>query len=60
MEDRLDYIRRKIKNKRLYYGSYNPRSTFLYEVEDAEDDVLWLIAEVERLRAAHPADDPRT
>jgi hypothetical protein len=52
MEDRLDYIRRMMKNKRLYYSSYNPRAAYMYDLEDAEDDMLWLVAEVERLRAA--------
>jgi hypothetical protein len=52
MEERLEHIKRKIKGRRLYYSSYNPHSTYMYDVEDAEDDVLWLIAEVERLRGA--------
>jgi hypothetical protein len=51
MEERLEHIKRMIKGKKVYYSSYNPRAAYMYDVEDAEDDVLWLIAEVERLRA---------
>ncbi len=51
MEERLEHIKRKIKGKKVYYSSYNPHATYLYDVEDAEDDILWLIAEIERLRA---------
>ena len=50
MEERLEHIKRKVKGKRVYYSSYNPQSAYMYDVEDAEDDILWLIAEVERLR----------
>ncbi len=50
MQDRLDYIKGKIKDRKVYYSAYNPHSTYMYDVEDAEDDVLWLIAEVEKLR----------
>jgi hypothetical protein len=50
MEDRLAYIKKKLKDRRIYYSSYNPRSSYLYDIEDAEDDLLWLISEVERLR----------
>jgi hypothetical protein len=50
MEERLEHIKRKIKGKKVYYSSYNPRATYMYDVEDAEDDILWLIAEIERLR----------
>jgi hypothetical protein len=52
MEERLEHIKKKIRGKKVYYSSYNPRSAYMYDVEDAEDDVLWLIAEVERLREA--------
>ncbi len=51
MEERLAHIKKKIRGKKIYYSSYNPKAAYMYEVEDAEDDVLWLIAEVERLRA---------
>jgi hypothetical protein len=50
MEERLEHIKKKIRGKKVYYSSYNPRSAYMYDVEDAEDDVLWLIAEVEKLR----------
>jgi hypothetical protein len=51
MEERLEHIRKKMKGRRVYYSSYAPGSAYLYEVEDAEDDMLWLISEVERLRS---------
>ncbi len=50
MEDRLEYIRKRMKDRKVYYSSYNPRSAYLYDVEDAEEDMLWLVFEVERLR----------
>ncbi len=50
MEDRLSYIKRKMKDRKVYYSAFNPSAAYMYEVEDAEDDVLWLIAEVEKLR----------
>ncbi len=50
MEDRLEYIKRKLKDRKVYYSSFNPSAAYMYDVEDAEDDVLWLISEVERLR----------
>jgi hypothetical protein len=50
MEDRLAYISRKLKGRRVYYSVYDPSSPYLYDVEDAQEDVMWLVAEVERLR----------
>ncbi len=50
MEDRLEYIRKRMKDRKVYYSSYNPSSSYLYDVEDAEEDMLWLISEVEKLR----------
>jgi hypothetical protein len=50
MEDRLLYIKKKLKGRKVYYSTYNPRASYMYDVEDAGDDLLWLIYEVERLR----------
>jgi hypothetical protein len=50
LEDRLERIRRLLKERRVYWSTYNPGSTYLYDVEEAGDDVAWLVAEVERLR----------
>ncbi len=50
MEERLEHIKKKLKDRRVYYSSYNPNSSYSYDVEDAGDDMLWLISEVERLR----------
>ena len=52
MEDRLEHIRRKLKNGKVYYSRYSPRAEMMYEVDDAGDDVLWMIHEIERLRKA--------
>jgi uncharacterized small protein (DUF1192 family) len=51
MEDRLTYIEKKLASRRVYYSAYNPRSSYLYDVEDADEDIRWLVSEVERLRA---------
>jgi hypothetical protein len=49
-EDRLERIRRLLKERRVYWSTYNPGSSYLYDVEEAHDDVAWLVAEIERLR----------
>ena len=48
-EDRLDHIRRLLKERTAYWSVYNPRSSYLYDVEEAGDDIRWLVAEIERL-----------
>ncbi|OHD75254.1 MAG: hypothetical protein A2177_12600 [Spirochaetes bacterium RBG_13_68_11] len=61
MEDRLERIRRLLKERRAYWSAYNPSSSFLYDVEDAGDDIQWLLAEVTRLREeAKDSATPRT
>jgi hypothetical protein len=52
MEDRLEHIRKKARVCRVYYSRYSPRSDLMYEIEDAGDDVQWMIHEIERLREA--------
>jgi hypothetical protein len=47
---RLERIRRLLKERRVYWSAYHPGSSYLYDVEEAGDDVAWLVAEVERLR----------
>ena len=49
-EARLERIRRLLKERRAYWSAYNPGSSYLYDVEEAGDDVAWLVAEVERLK----------
>ncbi len=51
MEDRLEHIKKKLKDRTVYYSKYNPRAAYMYDVDDAEDDFLWLVYEVERLRS---------
>lgn len=50
MEDRIEYLKKKIKRNKVYYSSYNPRSEFLQDIEDAREDFLWMLFEIERLR----------
>lgn len=51
MQDRLEYIRNKMKRCKVYYSRYSPRAELMYEVEDAEEDFRWMMFEIERLRA---------
>ena len=48
--DRLQVIKDRLGGARVYYSIPNPRSTYLMDVENAADDIRWLIYEVERLR----------
>jgi hypothetical protein len=50
MQDRLEIIRAKLRKCKVYYSRYSPRSELMYEIEEAEEDVRWMIYEIERLR----------
>jgi hypothetical protein len=50
LDDRLELIKKRLKRNRVYYSSYNPKSDYLHDIEDAADDLMWLVYEVERLR----------
>ena len=50
MEDRLNHIKKRLKKSRLYYSRYSPRSDMMYEVDEADEDVSWMVYEIERLR----------
>ena len=50
LDDRLELIKKRLKRHRVYYSSYNPKSDYLHDIEDAADDLMWLVYEVERLR----------
>jgi len=58
MLDRLEYIRNRLRLGRIYYSRYNPSAELMYEVDDAEEDVRWMIQEIERLRALVPDREP--
>ena len=58
MRDRLEYIRDRLSRSRVYYSRYNPHAELMYDVEDAEEDVRWMIYEIERLRALLPEGEP--
>ncbi len=50
MEDRLTVIKDKKKNSTVYYSKYNPASELMYDIEEADEDFLWMVYEIERLR----------
>ncbi len=50
MEDRLTVIKDKKKNSTVYYSKYNPASELMYDIEEAEEDFLWMVYEIERVR----------
>ena len=50
MQDRLEFIQAKLKQCKVYYSRYSPRSELMYEIEEAEEDVGWMVYEIERLR----------
>jgi hypothetical protein len=52
MKERLGHIKGKIANRQVnvYYAWYDPKATYMYDTEDALEDFLWMIAEIERLR----------
>jgi hypothetical protein len=51
VEDRLEHIRKKLLKATPYYSRYNPRADMMYDIEEAAEDVSWMIYEIERLRA---------
>jgi hypothetical protein len=55
MEDRLNHIKKRLKKSRLYYSRYSPRSDMMYEVDEADEDVNWMVYEIERLREENGA-----
>jgi hypothetical protein len=62
MKERLSHIKNKMDNEKIaaYYVWYSPKADLLYETEDATEDMLWLVAEVERLRIEnHDLRSPR-
>jgi RecJ-like exonuclease len=58
MQDRLEYIRDRLKRNRVYYSRYNPSAELMYEVEDAGEDMRWMVHEIERLRDLVPRLEP--
>ena len=54
-EDRLERLEklfeyRKNRRSKLRWVTYNPLADFSYEIEDAEEDVAWMVWEIKRLR----------
>jgi hypothetical protein len=52
--DRFALIKEKLRTHKVYYSRYDPSSAFMHAVESAEDDVLWMVYEIERLRGQAP------
>jgi len=50
MEDRLSHIKKRLKKSRVYYSRYSPQSDMMYEVDEADEDLNWMVYEIERLR----------
>lgn len=50
MQDRLEAIREKLKNRQTIYKIYNPKADYLFDIENADEDIAWLIYEIEQLR----------
>ena len=62
MKERLAFIKGRVSQKDMavYYAWYNPRSSYLIDLDDAKEDLLWMIAEIERLRIEnHDLRSPR-
>jgi hypothetical protein len=52
MNERLAYIKGKMSKREasVHYAWYNPKTDYMLDTEDATEDVLWMIAEIENLR----------
>ena len=50
MEDRLSHIKKRLQKGKIYYSRYSPRSDMMYEVDEADEDLNWMVYEIERLR----------
>jgi len=50
MEDRLNHIKKRLKKSKVYYSRYSPRADMMYEVDEADEDLNWMVYEIERLR----------
>ena len=55
MEDRLNHIKKRLKKSKVYYSRYSPRADLMYEVDEADEDVNWMIYEIEWLRTENEA-----
>ena len=57
---RIKLIKSKLKDRSLFYTWFDKRASYCYELEDASEDMNWLISEVERLTMKlHDFDTPR-
>ena len=52
MKERLSHIKSKLSSRPItvYYAWYDPKAVYMYDTEDALEDFLWMIAEIEKLR----------
>ncbi|HUV07956.1 MAG TPA: hypothetical protein VMX75_09520, partial [Spirochaetia bacterium] len=49
--DRLERIKKRVKDNQIYYSAFNPRSEYLHDIEEAGEDIQWMIYEIERLKS---------
>ena len=52
MQERLMHIKERMKTQNIavYYVLPNRSAEYMVDVDSAVDDILWMIAEIERLR----------
>lgn len=44
------FERKKRNNTQLFWFKYNPKAEYGIDLEDAREDIEWMIAEIKRLR----------
>jgi hypothetical protein len=62
MKERLAHIKNRMDDQKVaaYYIWYNPSATLTYETEEATEDILWMISEIQKLRVEnHDLRSPR-
>jgi hypothetical protein len=52
MKERLAFIRNRMTKDGVsaFYAWYDPKANFMIDTDDATEDILWMISEIERLR----------
>ena len=55
IDDRIERIekyfaRKKRNGSQLFWFKYNPKSEYKFDLEDAREDVEWMLAEIKHLR----------
>lgn len=55
LDDRIERIeryfaRKKRNGSQLFWFKYNPKSEYKFDLEDAREDVEWMLAEIKHMR----------